>query len=323
MKHINLYMRRVLSMKRMYLIAAACCLALGITACSAKNSDSTAADTTVAAEAAADDKNAGKKEETEGNETGGDGTEGNESRSETEGESGEETSHQAEESQKESEAEQTVITGRVVEVNKTVIRISGHDDLEYQVDLKDAETRGSLEVGEGDEIQVIFSDDGSAVKQAESYDILTSAAIEGDMDPVIAGVIKDAAMNSIVIEAASGKTYTFSTMIAQKVTGDKGIAAGENVEITYLGSLDQGVALRVITEEGSGDAEATYNALLGTLVSYSDTTVTIQAEDGSQFTFALGGSVDMEGFEAGDELEITYNGSLTKQSAVAEDVDYQ
>ncbi|MDO5350840.1 MAG: hypothetical protein Q4E86_12945 [Lachnospiraceae bacterium] len=301
-------------MKRKYLIAAVCCLALGITACSSKTAESSAADTAVTAEAKSAPEDSAKAEGTgkEQNSKKESGEEGN-------GEAGE----NAKETTAEAEAEKKIVTGQVEKVDKTVITISGHDDLEYQVDLKDAETRSSLEVGEGDEIQVIFLDDGGEVKQAESYDILTSAAIEGDMDPVIAGVIKDASMNSIVIEAASGKSYTFSTMIAQKVTGDKGIMIGENVEITYLGSLDQGIALRVITEEGSGDAEATYNSMLGTLVSDSDSAVTIQAADGSSFTFALGDGVDMESFEIGDELEITYSGSLTKQNAVAEDVDYQ
>lgn len=301
-------------MKRKYLIAAVCCLALGITACSSKTAESSAADAAVTTEARPDSEDSAKAEETESgqNSEKESGEEGN-------GEAGE----NAGETAAEIEAEKKVVIGQVEKVDKTVITISGRDDLEYQVDLMDAETRSSLEVGEGDQIQVTFLNDGGEVKQAESYDILTSAAIEGDTDPVIAGVIKDAAMNSIVIEADSGNSYTFSTMIAQKVTGDKGILVGENVEITYLGSLEQGVALRVITEEGSGDAEATYNALLGTLVSYSDSDITIQAADGSSFTFALGDNVDMEIFEIGDELEITYRGSLTKQNAVAEDVDSQ
>lgn len=298
-------------MKRNFLILAACCLALGVTACSSKTSEHTAADSAAGVEATAESTVKTEGENQEG------------IKEKTKEENEEESDKKAGEAEKETAAEKKVVTGRVAAVDKTVLTISGHDDLEYQVDIKDAETRSSLEIGEGDEIQVVFLDDSQEIKKAESYDILTSAAIEGDMDPVIAGVIKDAAMNSIVIEAASGKSYTFSTIIAQKVTGDKGIMIGENVEITYLGSLDQGIALRVITEEAYGDAEATYNALLGTLVSYSDSAVTIQAADGSSFTFGRDDSVDMTEFEIGDELEITYNGSLTKQNAIAEDVDYQ
>lgn len=294
-------------MKRSGLILAACCLILGATACSSKQAEDKATDTAVVSEAETNGEDASKAED--------------DSREETKEEDGESTGETTKET--EAEAENKMVTGRVTEMDETVITISGYDDLEYQIDTKDAETRSSLEIGVGDKIQVVFLDDGEDVKKAESYDILTSAAIEGDWDPVIEGAVKDAAMNSVVIETASGKTYTFSTVIAQQVTGDQGIVIGGNVEITYLGSADDGIALRVITEEGSGDADATYNVMLGTLVSCSDSAVTIEAADGRQFTFALDGSMDMEEFETGDELEITYEGSLTNQNAAATDVDYQ
>lgn len=268
-------------MKRTYIIMAAVCLAFGLTACASKTSETEAAKTS------------------------------SEQLPETEKEEGtEETREEAKTTaEAETEKEKKIVTGRVEAIEKTVVTISGQDGQEYQVELKDAKTKSDLEIGEGDEIQVVFMDDGEEVKVAGSYTIISSVALEGDMDPVLAGAITEVGADTITIETDGGSSYTFSTAIAQVVTGAGGLEVGGYVEITYLGRADEGTALRVITEEGSGKAEATYNILTGTLVSYTDATVTIQAADGSQFTFALDDYVVMEELElgAGDDVEITYD----------------
>ena len=119
-------------------------------------------------------------------------------------------------------------------IEKTVVTISGQDGQEYQVELKDAKTKSDLEIGEGDEIQVVFMDDGEEVKVAGSYTIISSVALEGDMDPVLAGAITEVGADTITIETDGGSSYTFSTAIAQVVTGAGGLEVGGYVEITYL-----------------------------------------------------------------------------------------
>lgn len=273
---------------------AAACVALGITACGQKKSETAPVPSTQTETA-------------------------QESAAETE------TAETKESSQAEEEAEEKTVTGRVTGVEDTVITLSGQNDLEYQIDLADANTAGSLEVGEGDQIMVTFMDDDQEIKKAESYDILTSAAQEGEQDPVIAGEITDAAMNTIALEAESGNTYHFSTLIAQKVTGDSGIVVGENVEITYLGSLpgegEEGTALRVITEEAAGDAAATYKTLEGAFVSADDGTILLEADNGEEFSFQNTEDLDVSEIAPGDRVVLTYNGSLTNGEAVAEELE--
>lgn len=293
-------------MKRSYLIAAAVCLALGLGACSRNSGqDAGAGESSAVTESQSEEKEtpSAKAADQAGKETG-------ESETETEEATTEEAKEQA-------------ITGRVEGIEKEVVTINGQDGLEYQIDLSDAETRSSLELGEGDEIQVVFLDGKEKVKKAQSYEIISSVALEGDLDPVIAGVIKEASGNLLTIETAGGKTHKFSTEIAQTVTGEKGLAPGENVEVTYLGKLDEEIAIRVITEEGSGDVDATYSAISGTLLAASDQAVVIQAANGRQFTFAVGENIDVMDYEIGELVEITYEGSLTKENAVAEGIDYQ
>ncbi len=273
---------------------AAACVALGITACGQKKSETAPVPSTQTETA-------------------------QESAAETE------TAETKESSQAEEEAEEKTVTGRVTGVEDTVITLSGQNDLEYQIDLADANTAGSLEVGEGDQIMVTFMDDDQEIKKAESYDILTSAAQEGEQDPVIAGEITDAAMNTIALEAESGNTYHFSTLIAQKVTGDSGIVVGENVEITYLGSLpgegEEGTALRVTTEEAAGDAAATYKTLEGAFVSADDGTILLEADNGEEFSFQNTEDLDVSEIAPGDRVVLTYNGSLTNGEAVAEELE--
>ena len=79
----------------------------------------------------------------------------------------------------------------------------------------------------------------------------------------------------------------------------------------------------MITEEGSGDVDATYSAISGTLLAASDQAVVIQAANGRQFTFAVGENIDAMDYEIGELVEVTYEGSLTKENAVAEGIDYQ
>lgn len=294
-------------MKKVYLIAAAIGLAVAITACSGKSSDRVPEESSVSSEA----------EETK--ETG----EGKDKAKEEEKETEKVKEGTDNETVAVKEAEKKIVTGQVEEVKNTIVTISGEDGTEYQIDLKDAETRSELEIGEGDEIQVVFLEEGEEVKKAQSYDIISSAVLEGNLDPVIEGTIQNASQESVTIETAGKKTYQFSTAIAQIVTGDKGLAAGEMAEITCLGRPEEGVALRVVTESGSGNVEATYSALLGTLISASDSQVTLQAENGSQFTFAVGENIDATDYEAGEAVEITYEGSLTKNTAVVEGIDYQ
>ena len=293
-------------MKRSYLIAAAVCLALGLGACSRNSGqDAGAGESSAVAESQSEEKEtpSAKAADQVGKETG-------ESETKTEEATTEEAKEQA-------------ITGRVEGIEKEVVTINGQDGLEYQIDLSAAETRSSLEIGEGDEIQVVFLDGKEKVKKAQSYEIISSVALEGDLDPVIAGVIKEVSGSVLTIETAGGKTHKFSTEIAQTVTGEKGLASGENVEVTYLGKLDEEIAIRVITEEGSGDVDATYGAISGTLLAASDQAVVIQAANGRQFTFAVGENIDAMDYEIGELVEVTYEGSLTKENAVAEGIDYQ
>lgn len=295
-------------MKRTCLILIAACLVLGNTACSSKNTETSAAETT----AGAPESEAQEKEST----LAGDKEGGKETKEEKE---------TAEETAAETKAviEKEAVTGRVTEIEKNLITIMSQDDLEYQFDIKDAETKSDLEVGEGDEIQVVFlNDEEEEVKKAESYLIITSMSMVGDMDPAVSGIVQRVDGETITIEAGSGKSYRFSTKIAQIVDGGEGITAGEYAEVTYMGSPADEKALRVVMEKASGDAEATYYSLTGNLAQASDSSVTITVADGSAFTFPLGENVYVSDFEAGEELEVIYEGSVTNNNAVAIVVDY-
>ncbi len=286
-------------MRKASLILAAVCLAAGITACGSSDTQSTTAAGAAQTEASQEIEEEAVEEK------------------ETDSSAGEETEDE--------DAEKTV-TGRVDEITDgTVLSISGQNDIAYQIDIADAETDGTLEVGEGDQIQITFVDSDEEIKSAVFYDILTSAELEGDMDPILSGVVADVAEDTIFVEAESGNTYSFSIAIAQLVTGGDGIVAGESVDVTYYGELpaadEEGLALRVITEEASGSAGATYKTLSGTIASIDEDTLVLEAGDGTQFTFAVAGAADPEEYRTGEAVTVTYHGSLTNGNAEVEEVE--
>lgn len=300
-------------MKRTCLILAAACLILGSVACSSKNAETAASETT----ALTQESEGQEKEESSAGEKDG----GKETEKETEEETKETTQEETT-----AKIEKEAVTGRVVKLEKSILTLKGQDESEYQFDIKDADTESDLEIGEGDEVQVVYmndEEDDAEVIKAESYLIITSMSMVGDMDPVVFGVIQKADAGTITIESGSGKTYRFSTAIAQIVDGGEGMLPGEYAEITYLGGLSDGKALRVVMEKASGDAEATYYSMLGSLAQASESSITITAKDGTSFTFSLGENVFASDYEVGEALEISYEGSLTNKNAVAIAVDYE
>ena len=118
-------------MRKQYLILAAACLTIGITACGNSSTQSTTAQTSAETEASQD------------------ASEGTERTDETETEG----SLAAEETE---EAAEKTVTGRVDGIDGTVLSISGQNDIAYQIDIADAEAGGSLEVGQGDQIQIVL-----------------------------------------------------------------------------------------------------------------------------------------------------------------------
>lgn len=216
------------------------------------------------------------------------------------------------------------LEGIVQKAEGSIIFLSA-DEEEYQIDIKDAKTPGDLDIGQGDKVSITFQDvPGEKVKPGVYFDILATAAALENQDPTVYGEIQQADDHKLVLKAADGTKHSFTLDIAQVVTGKDGLAPGESAEVTYLaGAEPEAVtALRVITDSGSGNAEATYKALVGTVASADEESLAIKAANGETFRFAVDGMVDASDFPEGEQVEVSYEGSIGKGTAVVEAIDY-
>ena len=274
-------------MKKHYLAIAVLAMALGMTACSSKTSETTA-DTTAATTAV---------------------------------ETTAETDASAE------DEEEDYYYGFVSEVNDKVITIADDEGKEVKFDVSAAEVEGADAIGTGDEVEVVFSGQLSEdVTKAKSVDIITSAAAEAaaeavaEIDETISGTIEKADDKTLTLKTEDG-TYTFSTIIAQKVTKD-GIKAGAEADVTFYGDLedeeDKPVATKIVTEDAMDTPEAKVNTLTGKVAEVKTNYVVLETEDPDNTLFTFVGTDGMfDKLKVGDTATVAYEGTLTDKSITA------
>lgn len=275
-------------MKRHYLAAAVLALALGMTACSSGNKETTAAATTTAADAT----------------------------------TAAETSADAEE-----DVEEEYFYGFVGEVSDKVITVKDDEGKEVKFDVAEAKLEGAEEIGTGDEVEVAYAGELSAdVNKARSVEIVTSVAGEAAEaeaaaeDTIISGTIEKADDSTLTLKTDEG-TYTLNIKIAQKVTTD-GIKEGVEADVTYYGDLedeaDMAVATKIVTEDAMDSEDAKINTLSGKAVEVGSDYVVIDTADPENTLFSFIGKQGMfEGLKVGDSATVIYEGTLTDKTITA------
>lgn len=113
------------------------------------------------------------------------------------------------------------------------------------------------------------SDETSAATASESKD--SEPAGDGELNEqgyyTVSGIIKDAAMHTVLVEAEDGTEYPFHTDGAQIITGLTGYILGNPVTVYYTGELDFGgspIASKIIVydlPENNPDAQIYRRAL--------------------------------------------------------------
>ena len=222
----------------------------------------------------------------------------------------------AAETSTEAEREEDYLDGTVISADDTTLTMKSVDEEEVSFDISKATVNSSFPLGEGDEVSVHFSvDDAAEQQEAIEVDVNYSVAEEEyDGDPVMTGVVENMGENTITLKDSSDdQSYTFSTEIAQMVTGANGIVAGDEIQITYLGEVGDeeypGLAVKVVTADMYDSDEAKINTLSGVAISLGDGTLDLETSDGNIFNFVESGA-DFSMTSEGDEVTIIYEGSL-------------
>lgn len=276
-------------MKRKYFLtmAAIMVIAMGATACSYGSKETT---TAAAVEATAETETS--KEETTAEET-------------------------------EAEKEEDYLDGTITAVDDTAMTIKSDEDAEVIFDITNATVNSNFPLGEGDEVSVLYYVDEAAKKQeAVEIDVNYSVAEENyEGDPILTGIVENVGEDTITLKDASDdQSYIFSTAIAQMVTGENKIAAGDEVQITYLGEAGDeeypGLAVKVVTSDMYDSDEAKINTLSGVAASLGEGTLDLETADGNIFNFVEAGA-DFSMTSEGDKVTIIYEGSLEEHEIKA------
>lgn len=240
----------------------------------------------------------------------------------TEETSKEETT-EAETTAEEAEQEEEYVDGIVTDMDGSTMTIDSGEGEELTFDYSNAAVNSDYELGVGDEVSITFYlDEAADMQEATVIDVLYSVAEENaEGDPVLTGVVEDASTNTIAVkDEMSGEVRYFTTMIAQKVTGDGGIAVGDEVQVTYLGEVgDQeypGLAVKVVTSDMYDSDEAKINTLTGVAAAVEDGRLDMETEDGNIFNFISEGA-DLSSVSEGDTVTVIYEGSLGEREIPA------
>ena len=273
-------------MKRHYLAVAVLALALGMTACSSGNKETTAAPTTTAAQ------------------------------TETE---------KAAEAEDDMELEYFYgFVGEVADKVVTVKDDAGKE-VKFDVSEAKIEGADAIGEGDEVEVAYAGELSADATK-AKTVDIVTSAAAEAaeaaaaEEDTIVTGTVEKADDNTLTLTTDEG-TYTFNTKIAQKVSKD-GIKSGVQADVTYYGDLeddtDKPVATKIVTEDAMDSEDAKINTLSGKVAEVGADYVVIDTVDPENTLFTFLGKEGMfDKLKIGDTATIIYKGTLTDKTITA------
>ena len=286
-------------MKRHYLAVAVLALALGMTACSSGNKETTAAPTTTA------------------------------SQTETE---------KATEAEDDMELEYFYgFVGEVADKVVTVKDDEGKE-VKFDVSEAKIEGADAIGEGDEVEVAYAGELSADTTK-AKSVDIVTSAAAEAaeeaaagggendfcqeaaaEEDDIVTGTVEKADDNTLTLTTDEG-TYTFNTKIAQKVSKD-GIKSGVQADVTYYGDLedetDKPVATKIVTEDAMDSEDAKINTLSGKVAEVGADYVVIDTADPENTLFTFLGKEGMfDKLKVGDTATVIYEGTLTNKTITA------
>jgi len=222
--------------------------------------------------------------------------------------------------EEETEMEETSMTGIIVSFTDTVLTVKDDaDDAEKEFDYSKAEVTREFPFSEGDEIEIIYPDGTTETPiPAISVEVYTSVIGENS-DPYVEGTVKDAATNTITLELENGESYTFGKTNAY-IVAKEGILVDKKATVTYIGDIDDTdpvpLAVKVVMEDSYGSADADQFAFIGPVANIEEQSIVLQAEDGDYYTF-VSDEYDFSDYSIGDNLQITYTGTITAKEIPA------
>lgn len=267
-------------MKKQILAVTLTALVLGVTACSGKTEETTAAQETTAAET---------------------------------------TAAETTEEETEEEVEEDSMSGVITAVDGDILTIkSDGDDSEKNYDVSGASVIKQFDFAEGDQVYVVFpaetTEDPVPVIELE----VEVSVIGESMDPSVEGTVTKTDGDTLTLQV-DGQDYIMTSGNAYVVSQDS-IAAGDTVTVTYAGDLDdEPVAVKIVAEDSYNTPDAEINAFIGDVAQVEDGSIVLEAKNGDFYTF-YSDAIDFTQYSVGETLQISYDGKISEKDIAALDV---
>lgn len=207
----------------------------------------------------------------------------------------------------------------------------------YSFDMTGAETDPDYDILPGAYVEVSYEGlkEEGGVTKAVGVSVLMSLeeeAAEKGEDPALQGTVKDYSTNLILVTDPNGKDHEFDSSIAQ-VLSKSGITEGTQVMVTYYGTIEEDaqddteegdgagtpIAIRIVTPDSAGEAGTP--EMSGSVLYVEGDRFTIETDAGD-FEF-LGDASLLSGITEGDNVVVTYTGSVNSKTITATAVTKQ
>lgn len=213
--------------------------------------------------------------------------------------------------------------GTIVKVEGNTLTIQDEfEEIEKTFDISDASIIKLFPLTVGDYVEVVFPEGAAGdVVEALKVEVLEAVLAESE-DPMMIGTITEAGGGTLTIEDGNGESYSFTTINAYEVSGDGGLVEGTEVQVTYLGELDDEslMAIKIVTEDKYDSKEAALNAFVGDVDSAKKGILVLISESEDYLTFTSA-KLDFTKFKEGDTVKVTYEGSISAKEIPATAVE--
>ena len=227
------------------------------------------------------------------------------------------------------------VDGQVSHIDGDVVTIVTPDGTSMSFDISGAGMTPEEKINllEGAYVETAYLDMPDAQQPYASTYMIVLMNLEEQADamgvnPTLHGTITYVDINDITLRDANGNEVTFDNSMSREVTFSS-VAAGAEVQVTYMGSIyeenqmstDEGtgsgapVAIKVVTEDAANSEEALADYISGPVSAITEDSITVDTSYAS-FTFSADPSM-LEGIGQEDNVTVHYEGVLSDERSTA------
>lgn len=205
------------------------------------------------------------------------------------------------------------VDGTVVDASMNTIKIETEDSTQYLFGTEDA----AVDAGEdgivlGASVTIIYVGVLDSAQQMQPV-VVVRVEVHDTPQKTLEGVVTNASHQWVHVTVSGGAQYGFDTTQAEIDIGPHGLILGDTVMVYYKGSLDDSQmdqAVEVVRVKVMQEPDGSFG---GTVTDATMNTVTVKADNGTQYLFKTEGAhieTGPKGLIIGDVVTVYYAGML-------------